>query len=155
MEERLKFIYLQKYFQVTLFLAILVLMWGCGSGGGTTLNEVASNGASVSVISTGNGVYVIQGNNMDGVAAISLTISYDSSTLSSPTVVQGGLISEALMVSNTTTPGTLRISALAAYPKVISGSGQIATISFATVTGEGSVSVASVEMFDVRGAPIP
>ena len=100
----MKFIYLQKYFQATLILAVLVLMWGCGSGGGPTPNEVASNGASVAVIPSGDGVYVIQGNNMEGVAGMDLIISYDRSALSSPTVVQGGLISEALMMSNTTDP---------------------------------------------------
>jgi Cohesin domain len=151
----MKFIYLQKYLQVVLIPVILVLMWGCGSGGGTSPNQVVSKVATVSVTPSGNGEYVIQGDNMDGVAGIDLTISYDSSTLSSPTVAQGGLISGAFMVSNTTTPGTVRIGFIIAYPKVFSGSGQLATVSFAAVTGEGSVSVASVNMVDVKGAPIP
>ena len=146
---------LQKYLRVASILATLVLMWGCGSGGGTGPSEVAGKGATVSVIPSGNGVYVIQGDNMDGAAAIDLTISYDTSTLSSPTVAQGELISGGLMVANTTTPGTIRIAVILAYPKKLSGSGQIATVSFAAVTGEGTVSIASAEMVDVKGAPLP
>ena len=147
--EYMKFI----YFQVTLILTILVLMWGCGSGGGMTPNEVVSKAASVSLIPSGNGEYVIQGDNMDGVAGIELTINYDSSALSSPTVTQGGLISGALMRSNTTFVGTIRIAIVNTTP--FSGSGQIDTVSFTSATGTGSVSIATVKMIDSKGAPIP
>jgi hypothetical protein len=92
---------------------------------------------------------------MDGVAAINMTINYDVSTMSSPTVVQGGFVSGALMVTDTGIPGTIKIALVNAYPKILSGSGQFATISFDAVTGSGTVSVASVNMFDVNGAPIP
>lgn len=149
----MKSIYIQKYFQVTLILAILVLMWGCGSGGGTAPNEVVGKGASVSIIPSSNGEYVIQGDNMDGVAGIELSINYDSSNLSSPTVTQGGLISGALMVVNTSNPGTIKIAI--ASVKAFSGNGQIATFSFASVTGTGSVSIGSVKLIDINGAPIP
>ena len=157
MKERLrvKSIYVQKYFQVILILAILVLMCGCGSGsgGGTTPNEVVSKGASVSIIPSSDGEYALQGNNMDGVAGIALTINYDSSTLSSPTVTQGGLISGALMQTNTTVVGAVRIAIV--NTKAFSGSGQIATVSFASVTGTGSVSIGSVKLIDSNGATIP
>lgn len=145
----MKLIKLREYLHFALLLVILALMWGCGHGG----NEVVSKAASMSVIPSGNGVYVIQGDNLDGVAGIELTISYDSATLSSPTVTQGGFISGALMVVNSSVPGTIRIAII--NSKAFTGSGQIATVSFAAVTGEGSVSIAAVKMVDIEGTPIP
>jgi hypothetical protein len=151
-EERLKLIKLREYLHGALILAIMVLMWGCGGGGGTTPNVAVSKGASVSVIPSGSGVYVIQGDNMDGVAGIELTINYDNSALSSPTVTQGGLISGALMVANIPIPGTIKIAVVSTTP--FSGSGQIAAVSFATVTGTASVTLSSVKMVDINGAPV-
>ena len=151
----MKFITLRKCLQVALILAIPSLMWGCGHGGVTSPNEVVGKVASVSVIPSGNGVYVIQGDNMGGVAGMELTISYDSPTLSSPTVTQGEFIAGALMVANTTAPGTIKIAIITAWPKAFTGSGPIATVSFAAVTGKGSVSIASVKMVDAKGAPVP
>jgi hypothetical protein len=136
-----------------LFIVALLGLTGCGDGGSAATAPPKS--ASVSVAPSGNNDYIVEGDNMDGVAAISITINYDGSTMSSPTVVQGGFFSGALMVTNTSMPGTIKIAFINAYPKILSGSGQFATISFDAVTGSGTVSVASVNMFDVNGAPIP
>jgi hypothetical protein len=154
MEVRLEFIKLRKYLLTSLILVILALTWGCGSSGVTTPNAVVSKSASVTIIPSGGGEYVINGENMDGVEGIELIISYDTSTLSSSTVAQGGLISGASMISNTATPGIIKIALVLEYPKVLSGSGQIATFSFASVTGTESVSIASVKLLDINGEPI-
>jgi hypothetical protein len=158
----LEFIKLKKYLQAALTLSILALMWGCGSGEGATPIEVTNNGASVTtsnnsasvtIIPSGGGEFVVQGDNMDGVAGISLTITYDRSTMSSPTVTQGGFISGALMISNTVEPGTIRIAIIST--KEFSGNGQIATISFAAALESGNVSITSINMINSKGTPIP
>lgn len=149
----MKFIKLQNYLQFSLILAILVLMWGCGSNGGTGTNGITSKSASVSVIPSESGEYIIQGNNMDGVAGIDLTMNYDSTVMSSPTVTQGGFISGAKMATNTTLPGIIRIAIIMIPP--LSGSGQIATVSFAAQLGAAGITITSVKLIDNKGALVP
>ena len=148
----MKFIKVQRKLQVVLILVVLVLMWGCGGVGRSAPNVVVSKGPALSVIPSSNGAYVIQGDSMDGVAGIELTINYDSSTLVSPTVIEGGLISGALLVANTEIPGTIKVAIIS--NTAFSGNGQVATVSFATVTGTGSVSIVSAKMIDTKGKTI-
>src|SRR6185369_9164417 len=105
--------------------------------------------ASVSVTPADSGTFTIQGDNMDGVAGIDLTVSYDGS-LSSPRVTQGSLISGALMAANTNNPGSIKIAIIST--KSLSGSGQIATVTFAR--GSGSVKIASLSMINSSGASV-
>ena len=90
---------------------------------------------------------------MDGVAGIDLTISYDSSVMTSPTVTQGGLTSGALMVTNTSVPGAIKIVIITT--KTFSGSGQIATVTFATQSVASGITITSVKMLDNKGAQVP
>ena len=108
-------------------------------------------GASISITPSGNGNFIIQGNSMDGVSGIDLSIVYDKSSLASPSVSQGSLLSGAMMAANTNNPGAIRIVIISS--KAFSGSGQVATISFATYAGNGSISVAST-MINSKGAPV-
>lgn len=140
---------------VVMGLFIVALLGLAGCGGGDSAATAPPKSASVSVTASGNNDYIVQGDNMDGVAGIVITINYDGSTMSSPTVTKGGFFSGALMVTNTSMPGTINIAFINAYPKILSGSGQFATISFSAVSGTETLSVASVKMFDVNGAPIP
>lgn len=152
MEQSLKYIELIKYLQAFLFLVILAFMSGCGNDGSSASNE----GVSKSVISlspSSNSEYVLLGDNLNGVAGIDLTISYDNATLSSPTVTQGEFISGAMMAINKNTPGLIRIAIIST--RAFSGNGQIATVSFASVTGPGNISISSVNMIDTRGATVP
>src|SRR6185369_16366895 len=92
---------------------------------------------TISVSSSSNSEYVIQGSNLVGVAGIEFTVSY-SSTLSSPTVTYGGLVSGALPADNSATADSITNRSINfAFVKIdgISGTGQIAKISFATATG--------------------
>ena len=107
----------------------------------------------MSVIPFGNSEYIIQGNNMDGVAGIELTMSYDSTVMTSPTVTQGVFISGALMVAKTNVPGTIKIAIITT--KTFSGSGQIATVAFATQSVATGMTITSVNMIDNKGAPVP
>ena len=149
----MKFDNLRKYFPLVFMFAILSIMWGCGSDGGTVANESTSKSASLSVISSGSSEYIIQGNNMDGVAGIYLTISYDSAVMTAPAVTEGGVDSGSLIMANTNVPGTIKIAII--NGKSFSGSGPIAKISFATQSGASGISISSASMSDIKGAPVP
>lgn len=108
----------------------------------------------ITVAPSDNGVFVIQGNNLDGVAGIDLVVRYDPSVLSSPSVVQGSLVaaSGAVFAANPTfTQSSIKIAIINTKP--FSGSGPIATISFAAHTGTGNVVVSS-SFINGTGAPI-
>lgn len=140
---------------------LMSLLFGCGGGGQQTSSSIDQSvisacgsvaktvDASVSVTPTDSGIYTIQGNNMDGVAGIDLTISYDGS-LSSPTVTQGSLISGSMMAANTINPGRIKIAVIST--KSFSGSGPLAKITFAD--GSGSVKIVSVNMINSSGASV-
>ena len=105
-------------------------------------------GASLSVSSSGNGVYTVQGSAMDGIATVDLTVTYNSATLSSPSVSQGSLISGAMMVANTNIPGSIRIAIVSTSH--FSGSGPVVIISFAN-KGTGTVQIANIKLTDNKG----
>jgi len=87
-----------------------------------------ADAALISISSSGNGVFVLQGTGLSGVGGIDATIGYDTATLANPRVDQGGLISGATMVANTNSPGIIKIVVIST--KAIAGSGVVATISF-------------------------
>jgi hypothetical protein len=155
MGDLLKFIKIRKYVQVALIQSLMTLMLGCGGGGEPAINNTVSKSASISVTPLTTGSYGIQGNNMDGVAGIELTISYDNSALAAPTVTQGDFISGALMAANANTPGTIKIAIVST--KTFSGSGQIVTISFAGISASGAsgITISSAKMINSAGMPIP
>jgi len=55
---------------------------------------------ALTISSSGNGTFVLQGSAVDGVAALDITVRYDVATLTNPQVTQGGLISGAMMAVN-------------------------------------------------------
>ena len=107
--------------------------------------------ASIAITPTGNGTFIIQGNGMDGVAGIQLLVKYDTASMASPSVTQGSLVSGAMMAANTNNPGSINIAIINTKP--FSGSGQVASINFATHTGTGSITVSS-SMINSKGAPV-
>ena len=120
------------------------------SGGGTP--EAANTQPAVYIARAPSGDYLILGDNLDGVAGLKLTLTYDSSTMASPTVIKSDLISSGLMEPNTKVPGTIIIGVISSTP--FSGSGQIAAVSFASHTGAGALAIASIELYDVKGQMI-
>ncbi|MSN25290.1 MAG: hypothetical protein GJV46_05400 [Geobacter sp.] len=106
-------------------------------------------GASVAITPAGNGNFIIQGNGMDGVAGVDLTIAYDNKTLASPTVSEGSLISGATMIANTDAPGAIRVVVIRL--KAFTGSGPIVSVSFASHTGNGNFTITSTTMIDLKG----
>ena len=152
----MKTINLRHCFLMASLLVFLSLLWGCGSGdsGSTaapTTKIVFSNGASLSIVPAGNGNYVLQGDKLVGVAGMQITVSYDSSAMSSPSVSQDDLFSGAMFAANANIPGTIRVALVGTTP--FSGSGQIATVSFASDAGTGSISLGLVNMIDRNGKP--
>ena len=90
--------------------------------------------ASVITLSpTGGGVYFLEAQELKDVSGLEITLTYDASALHAPRIIQGSLISGALMMTNTGSPGAIRIAAVRQGP--VQGSGLIATITF-DVTGE-------------------
>jgi hypothetical protein len=110
-------------------------------------------GASLLITSSGGGSYTVQGENMNGVAGIDLTIGYDASSLSTPTVSWGGLVAGALSIANTNVPGNIKIAIIRTEP--FSGSGPIAALSFATQSGTGGITSVSAKLIDSKGGAIP
>jgi len=108
--------------------------------------------ATVSVTPSGDNSYSLQGSGMNGVAGIKLDINYDATSLSSPTVTRGGLVSGALFQANTANPGSIIVAIIST--SAFSGSGQIATIFFAGRTGTGGITSASISMIDSKGAAV-
>lgn len=109
--------------------------------------------ASITVSSSGSGIFALQGEGMSGVAGIELVLGYDSTVLGTPSVTQGGLISGALLTANTTIPGSIRIAIVKATP--FAGNGQIATISFATNNGGTGFTSISAKLIDANGVNLP
>jgi len=107
--------------------------------------------ATITVTPAGNGVFIINGSGMETVAGVDLAVSYDTTLLAAPTVSQGSLISGALLAVNTNKPGSIKIAAVSTRP--FPASGQIVTISFATHTGTGSISVIP-SMINAKGSPV-
>lgn len=112
-------------------LMLAVVLSGCGGGGsGVVNNDPKTVGPTVTVVSSGAGKYTIQGEHMDGVGGIDMTVTYDSASLSSPSLTLGNLVPGALFAANTNQPNTIKIGVVSA--KAFAGSGPIAQITFAT-----------------------
>jgi len=108
---------------------------------------------SLTMVPEGNGVFVVQANNLSGVAGMELYIDYDSSQLSSPAVTSGAFISGASFAANTATPGAIRISLVGTTP--FSGSGPVAAIAFQVSTrNQVTPVISSVSMIDSNGRPV-
>jgi hypothetical protein len=112
--------------------------------------------ASVTVAPSGtNGVYVVSGSGFVGTGGAEITISYDTATLSSPTLSWGGLTSGTLTAPNTNIPGVIKLAFVSATGISGSGSGPIATITFRVTGRPGPVRVTYFKAIDTSGAAVP
>ncbi|KAB0664070.1 hypothetical protein F6V25_14795 [Oryzomonas japonica] len=150
------------WLRIGVLLGMAAVLWGCGNGGdaastatssASQSSTAASKNAFVSLVPSGDGGMIIQGNNMNGVAGIALTITYDSSVLAAPTVTQGGLVAGSVMATNTLYAGTIKLAIVS--NTALAGNGEIAAVSFATVNGIGNASLTSVELIDSNGVVVP
>lgn len=100
------------------------------------------------------GVFLLQGTDMDNVAAMDITITYDAASLANPTVAQGALVSGAMMAVNPNTPGVIRIAIIRTTP--VKGSGGIATLTFKeTGTSPGKIQSLSAHLANLDGKTVP
>lgn len=119
------------------------------------LFPLASFGASnLTILPSDNGVFVVQGAGMSGVAALDINISYDPQSLAAPRVEQGSLIAGAMMAANPNVPGIVRIAIIRATP--IHGTGAIIKLTFDR-RGEaaGKITGFQVRLADINGKPLP
>lgn len=108
--------------------------------------------ASISVVPTGiPASFSIEGSNMNRVAGIQLDITYDTA-LGAPTVTQGGLVTGAMLAANTSHPGLIKIAIISI--KEFSGSGQIATIAFASKSAAAPLPSITYSMIDSNGLTV-
>lgn len=106
----------------------------------------------LTVAPLGDGRYSVNGAAMDGVAGIDLTVTYDSSLLSGPSIIQGGVISGAMMASNTNNSGTIKVAIIST--RAFSGNGQIIAINFAGRNGSGGITTINAKTIDIKGAQL-
>ncbi|MFA7403935.1 MAG: cohesin domain-containing protein [Pelobacteraceae bacterium] len=141
---------------VTTMLALLALYLCSCSNGSSAVDcgslQTTVGSAALVVSPSGDSSYTVQGTGMDGVAGIQLDITYDAASLANPTVTQGDLVAGAMVAANTSHPGVIKIVIVSA--RAFSGSGQIATISFASKTGSGGITSITTGMIDRNGMPL-
>ena len=137
----------QKVMQKALvFLIAVVLVWGLAQDGFAA--------STLTIAPSSDGVYALQGSGMDSVAAMDITVSYDSTTLASPQFTQGDMISGAMVAVNDTIPGTVRIGIVRTTP--VTGTGVIAMLTF-TRRGDGTGKILALKssVSDINGKPLP
>jgi len=116
-----------------------------------TAFAVACRAATVTIATAGSGVYELRGSDFSSVAGLDLQISYDSASLAGPTIARGSLVTGALMDSNTSIAGRIRIAVITTRP--ISGTGVIATITFRlTGSSPGRIQSMAASLIDKNGA---
>ena len=110
--------------------------------------------ATARLVPSGDRGYVLQGTDLDNIAGIDVTITYDTATLSNPEVTAGGLVAGAMFVPNKTIPGVIRIGIVTT--RAIKGAGIIANVTFAKKIGAvGKITDLKVSFVDANLAPSP
>jgi len=109
--------------------------------------------STVTISSGGDGVFMLEGIDIENAGALDINIQYDTSTLAGPQVVQGPLISGAMTAINQNNPGTVHMDVIRLTP--INGSGVIAALTFTLLgTSPGSITSMTVKLANVKGAPL-
>jgi hypothetical protein len=114
----------------------------------------ASAVSTLTISSSGNGDFLLQGNGMENVAAMDITITYDTNTLANPRINRGGLIPGAIMEVNPNVRGTVRMLIITLTP--VEGSGTIATLAFDRIDGSpGKITALNASISNMAGKPLP
>jgi len=140
----MKAVYIMKAFKFYLLLFLLLRI---------VPEAIAS--PSVTIAPASDSVYVVQGNDFSGVSGVDATIRYDATALASPNVVQGGLVSGAIMAVNASTPGMVRLALVRVT--AMNGSGPIAMVTFTRLksTGTDIQSLNTIALVGGRNTTIP
>lgn len=109
--------------------------------------------AVVRLLDEGSGQYRIEGEGLDGVAALDMSVNYDSSTLQITKVSQGTLLQGMMFVANPNQLGRVRIGAVSTQS--ISGSGILASLSGSVKSSSAVVLSFTVKLSDSSGESLP
>ncbi len=116
---------------------------------------IASSSPAATILSLqpmGDSAYQLQAAALDGAAGLDVTLSYNPSVLTAPQVVQGPLLTGAMMAVNPNTPGIVRISAVTLSP--MRGSGALLTITFTRGSGGQGILNLAARLIDLSGKPL-
>ncbi|HEU0265652.1 MAG TPA: hypothetical protein VFR01_08005, partial [Geobacterales bacterium] len=91
--------------------------------------------ASLTLSSSGNGVYTLIGSGLNGIQAVDLDVSYDATDLNSPRFSSAGAAT-VTVIGNETTTGRLKLVAMSFTTSPLPSDGPLATITF-NRKGEG------------------
>lgn len=118
------------------------------------LRQEAFAVSTVTVASTGDGVFTVQGTGIEDAAALEMNVLYDTAALANPRFVSGPLIAGAMTAVNPDVPGTVRMVIIRLTP--VKGSGQLATLTFSrTGPSPGRILSFSAKLANINGAPLP
>jgi hypothetical protein len=110
--------------------------------------------STLTISSTGDGIFLLQGIGIEDAAALEIIVSYDTATLANPRVVEGPLITGAMTAINPNVPGMVRLVIIRLMP--VRGSGVIATLTFDRKgSSPGKVLSLSARLANINGAPLP
>jgi hypothetical protein len=110
--------------------------------------------STMTVSSTGNGVFTVRGSGVEGAAAFEIIVAYDTATLANPRVVEGPLIAGGMTAINPNVPGIVRMVIIRLAP--VKGSGVIATMTFdRTGPSPGKIVSLSARLANSQGASLP
>ena len=136
---------LKVIYRTIIFATALVLAGGLAQDGFAA--------STLTIAPSSDGVYTLQGVGMDSVAAMDITVYYDTGSLKNPRVSQGSLISGAMMAVNDLTPGQVRMGIVRTTP--VQGTGTIATITFdRSGSGGGTILSLSAKLSDIKGKAV-
>jgi len=135
---------LARQFYLITAIAILTSIWS-GTAWASSL---------VTISPAGDGVFQLQGVNVENAAAFDITVAYDRSGLENPRVTEGSLISGSMVAVNTNVPGTVRMAVIRTAP--IAGSGTIATLTFGRKgNASGKIISLSARLSNIDGKSLP
>lgn len=100
-----------------------------------------------------DGVFVVRGEQMAGVAGLDIAVGYDRNTLASPRITMGSLVGGMLNSSNPSNP--IRI-AIVGSKALAASSGVIATIAFERIgDSAGVITSLTASLIDDKGKKLP
>jgi hypothetical protein len=110
--------------------------------------------STLTISSTGNGIFLLQGIGIKDAAALEIMVSYDVATLANPRVVEGPLVAGAMTAVNQKTPGMVRMVIIRITP--VKGDGVIATLTFdRTGPSPGRIISLSAKLANIKGVSLP
>ncbi len=110
--------------------------------------------STLSIAPAGTGAFLLSGADLDNLAGIDVTVSYDTTLLTNPRVVQGSVISGAMMAVNSDSAGVVRLAVISG--KAIRGTGPVATLTFdRTGDSDGLITSLKGKVVGLNGATLP